>query len=242
MEKIAVMLGASSGIGYAAYKKIKKEYPNLRIIIIDKQELDLLSEEDLFYKINLSDFDAGQQFIKNKFEDSECPISFLINTVGFQENVSLEEITSEQWDSMYNLTVKSIFFIEREVIKQMKKYPIENQSIVNITSIHAEIIRDIIHYSSSKASLKMVTKELAYKLASNNIRVNSIEPGSIDTPLLRKELNTKELLEEAALQIPMKRHGFPEEVADLILFLISDKAKYITGTNIIIDGGLSLII
>lgn len=113
---------------------------------------------------------------------------------------------------------------------------------MNITSIHTEIIRDIVHYSSAKASMKMITKEFAYKLSSYGIRVNSIEPGSIDTPLLRRDLNSKELIEEASSQIPMKRHGLAEEVADLILFLISDKAKYITGSSIVIDGGLSLII
>ena len=98
---------------------------------------------------------------------------------------------------MYNATVKSIFFIEREVAKLMKKKHVKNQSIVNITSIHTEIIRDIVHYSSAKASMKMITKEFAYKLSSYGIRVNSIEPGSIDTPLLRRDLNSKELIEEA---------------------------------------------
>ena len=83
---------------------------------------------------------------------------------------------------------------------------------------------------------------MAYQLASCNIRVNCVEPGSIDTPLLRKDLNNNELINEAAMNIPMKRHGKPDEVADLILFLISDHAKYITGESIVIDGGLSLII
>lgn len=147
-----------------------------------------------------------------------------------------------QWDKMYNATVKSIFFIEREIIKLMKLTPINNQSIVNVTSIHTEIIRDIVHYSSSKSAIKMISKELAYQLASCNIRVNCVEPGSIDTPLLRKDLNNNELINEAAMNIPMKRHGKPDEVADLILFLISDHAKYITGESIVIDGGLSLII
>lgn len=105
-----------------------------------------------------------------------------------------------------------------------------------------KIDKTINEKKSSKSAIKMISKELAYQLASCNIRVNCVEPGSIDTPLLRKDLNNNELINEAAMNIPMRRHGKPDEVADLILFLISDHAKYITGESIVIDGGLSLII
>lgn len=113
---------------------------------------------------------------------------------------------------------------------------------MNITSIHSHIIREIAHYSSAKAALNMLTREFAYRLSSSNIRVNSVLPGSINTPLLQKDLYNDSLLKEAASQIPLKRHGSPYEVAEVISFLISDKASYITGAEIVVDGGLSLVI
>lgn len=242
MEEIGFLFGAASGIGKATYQKIRNTYPELKLIILDKSPVDLLNKKDEFYQLDLSDFENAKKFIKLKINNQKLVVKFIINTIGYQENVTIDNIDYMQWDKMYNATVKSIFFIEREIIKLMKLTPINNQSIVNVTSIHTEIIRDIVHYSSSKSAIKMISKELAYQLASCNIRVNCVEPGSIDTPLLRKDLNNNELINEAAMNIPMKRHGKPDEVADLILFLISDHAKYITGESIVIDGGLSLII
>lgn len=242
MQEIGFLFGAASGIGKSTYKKIRENYPELKLIILDKLPVDLLDENDEFYQVDLSDFENAKKFIELKINSQKLSVKFIINTVGYQENVTIDNIDYEQWDKMYNATVKSIFFVEREIIKLMKLTLINNQSIVNVTSIHTEIIRDIVHYSSSKSAIKMISKELAYQLASYDIRVNCVEPGSIDTPLLRKDLNNDELINEAAMNVPMKRHGTPDEVADLILFLVSDHARYITGESIVIDGGLSLII
>lgn len=241
MEKRGLIIGASSGIGKSIYQQLKKEYSNIPLIIIDKQEVSSLSKEDIFFKIDLEDFEAVRNTI-NSIEKMDIGIQFLINSAGYQENINILDISSIQWDRMHNVTVKSIFFIEQSISKIMINHNFENQSIVNITSIHTNIIRDIAHYSASKASLKMITKELAYTLSEYGIRVNSVEPGSIDTPLLRSDLITNEQLKESSNLIPLKRHGLPDEVANLVIYLISDKAKYITGTSIVIDGGLSLVI
>lgn len=242
MREVGFIFGAASGIGKAVYQKVKLVYPDLELILIDKENINLLDCNDKFYQIDLCNFDNVKEYISTKLNDKQMRVKFIVNTIGYQENVGIHDISYSQWDNMHNATVKSIFFIEREIIKLMELTPIENQAIVNVTSIHTEIIRDIVHYSSSKSAIKMITKELAYKLSSKGIRVNSVEPGSIDTPLLRKDLNTEKLLEEAATQIPLKRHGTADEVAELILFLLSEKARYITGTSITIDGGLSLVI
>lgn len=242
MQEIGFLFGAASGIGKATYMKIRKNHPELKLIILDKSPVDLLDGKDEFYQLDLSNFENAKKFIELKINNQKLPVRFIINTVGYQENATIDDIDYVQWDNMYNTTVKSIFFIEREIIKLMKLNPINNQSIINVTSIHTEIVRDIVHYSSSKSAIKMISKELAYQLASYNIRVNCVEPGSIDTPLLRKDLNNNKLINEAAMNIPMKRHGKPDEVADLILFLVSNHARYITGESIVIDGGLSLII
>ena len=240
METIAIICGAASGIGKSTYNLLKKEYENIKFILLDKKEVELLDDKDVFYNIDFSNIDCINLFIKEFFVE-EKQIKFLINCVGYQDDFDVLSLDNYNWDKMYNTTVKSVFFLEQEVSKMMIKNVLNNQTIINVTSIHTEIIRDIPHYSSAKASLKMLSKELAYKLANYGIRINCVEPGSIDTPLLRSSLTTEEQINEAAQNIPLLRHGFPEEVANLIKFLVSDNASYITGTSIAIDGGLSLV-
>ena len=241
MEEIAIIFGAASGIGKSSYELLKKQYKNLRFILVDKEEINLLDDCDISYKLDFSDMDKVNLFIKNILTKYD-KIKFLINSVGYQDELNVLSLDQESWDQMYNTTVKSIFFLEREIIEIMLKNRIVNQSIVNVTSIHTEIIRDIPHYSSSKASLKMLSKELAYKFATDGIRVNCVEPGSIDTPLLRKSLKNQNQIDSAAQNIPLLRHGHSGEVAKLIAFLVSDDALYITGESVVIDGGLSLVI
>lgn len=235
-----IILGASSGIGNATYKKIKEEHPDLRIITVDREKMDT-TKNDIHYILDLSDENAVSIFI-GELSDKDYKFKFIVNSVGYQENVDILDLDAKQWDEMYTTTVKSVFLIEQFISKNMISNDLNNKSIVNVVSIHSNIIRDIAHYSSSKASLEMITKELAYSLSKYNIRANSVLPGSIDTPLLRKDLQNEEMLKEASEQIPLLRHGEANEVADLIIFLLSDKATYITGSSIVIDGGLSLVI
>lgn len=241
MEKIAIIFGAASGIGKSAYELLKKQYKDLKFILLDKETVMLLDPQDIYYKLDFSNMNEINLFIKKNLTKYKH-IKFLINTVGYQEDLNVLNLDQTSWDSMYNTTVKSVFFLEQAVVNIMLKNKISNQSIVNVTSIHSEIIRDIPHYSSSKSALKMLSKELAYKLAVDGIRVNCIEPGSIDTPLLRRSLTNQQEIESAAKNVPMLRHGTPEEVSKLIAFLVSEDASYITGASIVIDGGLSLVI
>jgi len=175
------------------------------------------------------------------FKKRNMAINHLVNNAGYQEDSDVLNLDLSQWQELFKVNLEACLLLSQHVAKEMIKNKIEG-SIVNITSIHSQIIRGMAHYSSSKAALEMLTKELAYKLAKYNIRVNAVAPGSVDTPLLRKNLNTDWLLKQAASHVPLKRLGTPEDVANIVEFLISDKSKYITGATIIVDGGLSLII
>ncbi|MCL2860541.1 MAG: SDR family oxidoreductase [Oscillospiraceae bacterium] len=238
-EECAVIIGAASGIGKEITIQVSKEYPTLKLILVDKEKIKISNLNDVCYILDLNMKSEVKEFISFL---EQFDIKFLINSAGYQENVDILNITTEEWEKMYNVTVSSIFQIEQLVAKNMINNEVDNKSIVNITSIHSNIIRGIAHYSSAKASLDMITKEFAYYLSKYNIRVNSVLPGSIDTPLLRKDLNSDTLLSESAEKIPLNRHGKPIDVANLVMFLISEKAGYITGNNIVIAGGLSLVI
>ncbi len=233
-----IILGGSSGIGKATVELISKTYSNNQIIIVDKNNVNF-NFKYKFYQLDLANEVEVLKFIEYI---NDIPVKAFINSAGFQENVDILELSSKQMHEMFQVTLHSIFLIEQAVSKGMIKNKINNASLVNVTSIHSHIIREIAHYSSSKAALNMLTKEFAYKLSSYNIRVNTVLPGSINTPLLQKDLYNEALLKESANQIPLKRHGNPNEVAEVILFLISSKASYITGAEIVVDGGLSLVI
>ena len=236
-EKI-IIIGGSSGIGKKAAELINKNYPENEIIIVDKKEDDLDFKHE-FYKLDLKNESKVLNFIDYIKSSS---IKAVINSAGYQENIDILELQPQKFNEMFQVTLNSVFLIEQAIAKSMIENKIKNASFVNVTSIHSNIIREIAHYSSAKAALNMLSKEFAYKLAPYNIRVNCVAPGSTDTPLLRKDLYNDKLLKEATAQIPLNRHGKPEEIAEVILFLISDKASYITGTEIVVDGGLSLVI
>lgn len=237
MENI-VILGGSSGIGRATAELIRKNYSKSQLIIVDKNEVNFKFEHK-FYKLDLANEDAVLKFIDYI---NDIPVKAFINSAGYQENVDILDLTSEKIHKMFQVTLDSVFLIEQAISMGMVKNKVNNASIVNVTSIHSHIIREIAHYSSAKAALNMLTKELAYRLSPYNIRVNAVLPGSINTPLLRKDLYNDKLLQESAQQIPLRRHGNPNEVAEVICFLISEKASYITGAEIVVDGGLSLVI
>ena len=240
MTEYAIILGAASGIGKACYKKMVSEYPNISYILVDKEVVNI-RDNDKYIKTDLSNNKELEALLK-KIDSLNGKIIFLVNSVGYQENIDVLDISKYDMLKMFETTVFSIFKIEQLVLKKMIKYQTNNQSIVNITSIHSNIIREIAHYSSAKAALTMLSKELAYRVAEHNIRINCIEPGSTLTPLLKKDLYNDTLINEAAKNIPMKRHAYPEEIAELAWFLVSEKSKYITGVSIQCDGGLSLII
>lgn len=240
MSYFGIILGASSGIGNSCYYEMKQVYPECNFIVIDKQKIDV-RKNDIFLQVDLGNKNEILDLL-TYIEENVHNISFVVNSIGYQEDIDVLSLKYNDIEKMYITTVFSVFEIEQLIIKKMIKNYIPNQSIVNITSIHSSIIREIAHYSSAKAALTMFSKELAYKVAKYNIRVNCIEPGSIITPLLKKSLYSDELLQEGANNIPMLRHGQPEEVAELACFLISEKSKYISGASIPCDGGLSLII
>lgn len=166
------------------------------------------------------------------------PIDILVNNAGsLIERLKTLELTEERWDQVMDLNVKSAFFTAKAVIPKM----LENGggSIVNVTSIAGRNggAPGSIHYSSAKAAMLTMTKGLAKEWAPQNIRVNAVSPGVIDTPY-HETFTAREVWNNMSNVIPMGRVGRSDEVASVIAFLASDAASYLCGETIEINGGM----
>jgi 3-oxoacyl-[acyl-carrier protein] reductase len=162
-------------------------------------------------------------------------LDVLVNNAGITKDGLLMRMTEEQWDTVITVNLKSVFNLTKAAIKPMMKAKVG--SIINLTSVVG--IRGNAgqaNYAASKAGIIGFTKSVALELGSRNIRANAIAPGFIETEMT-DEINEK-AVEEWKQQIPLKRGGQPEEVADCAVFLASDRSRYITGQVLQVDGGM----
>jgi NAD(P)-dependent dehydrogenase (short-subunit alcohol dehydrogenase family) len=173
-------------------------------------------------------------------------IDILHNNVGVVKFGGLLEAREEDWDRTMDVNVKGMFLACRAVIPHMLKQG--GGSIVNISSVGAVLPKfpEELMYSVSKAAVNTFTRVVAYEFADKGIRVNCIMPGMMDTPLIYKEImklydgDVEQMRNDRNARVPMRQMGEPWDIADAALFLVSEKAKYITGQILTVDGGLVL--
>jgi NAD(P)-dependent dehydrogenase (short-subunit alcohol dehydrogenase family) len=173
-------------------------------------------------------------------------IDILHNNVGIVKFGKLLEATEEDWDRTMNVNVKGMFLASRAVIPHMMKQG--GGSIVNISSVGAVLPKfpEEFMYLVSKAAVNMLTRTMAFEFAGKGIRVNAIMPGMMDTPLIYEEImklydgDVEAMRKDRNKRVPIGRMGESWDIADAALFLVSDKAKYITGQILTVDGGLVL--
>jgi NAD(P)-dependent dehydrogenase (short-subunit alcohol dehydrogenase family) len=169
-------------------------------------------------------------------------VDVLVNNAGIELHKSLEKLTIADWDLVLNVNLRGAFLLTQAVVPLFAE---SGGAIVNISSIHAtHAFPDSIPYACSKAAMVALTRNLALELASRHIRVNCICPGYIDTRLwdeyLRNSANPTALAEHTTALHPVGRRGMPADVSEAALFLASDSSAFITGTDLIVDGGLTL--
>lgn len=229
-----LVVGGNSGIGKAVVDILVSH--GHTVIICDKEISEDLSKKNPCYQVDLSDKESVGYFSKEVLPN--LGINNLVYSAGYQENVDILDLDIDSWEDMFQVNVGSAFCISQIIARNIEK---ERCGILAyISSIHGEIIREIPHYSASKSAQNMMMKEFAYRLAASGGRAFSIAPGSIDTPMLRRDLCTEELFLEGEKNIPMNRHGSVNEVAKLLYNLL--EVDYLTGTVVVVDGGLSLVI
>jgi len=230
--KVAIITGATSGIGLATARVLKREGWRLSLVGRKTEAIEEEFKEDLIIKADISDPQVAEDIVKRTVEKFGR-LDALINNAGQTLDKPLLRITSEDLENHFRTNLFSAFLLSKSALRYFK----DGGVIVNVSSVVGIIGNSWqTAYSASKAGLIALTKSLAKEMGSKGIRVVAVAPGFIETPMTEglPEQVKKKYLEN----IPLRRFGKPEEVAEVIAFLVSDKASYISGQVIVVDGGL----
>ena len=240
--KTALVTGGSGGIGLSIVQKLIENH--IKVIIFDKNNINKRFSKNKyieFIKLDLSkdeDIKNNLEYIKKKYKK----IDYLINAAGvlwFDNDVSLEKISLKIWDKVMDINLRSIVIISQTILPLMKKNKFG--SIVNISSIDALSGDDKPQdaYGTSKAALIRLSKSISIQYAKYKIRSNSILPGPIDTPMQKRWKINPLAKKNLSKNIPLQRIGLPKDIANASIFLLSDQSEFITGIELIVDGGLT---
>lgn len=240
--KVAVVTGGNSGIGYYSAKKLKEE--GATVIITGRSEekvyqasLELGVKGYVADSLNLNAIDELTKNIKDKY--GKVDILFL--NAGVFQPQPVGQITEDVFDNLVGINFKGAVFTLEKFLPLLN----EGSSVINLSSINAYTgMPNTAIYAATKAALNSFTRTAATELAPRKIRVNSVNPGPVETPIFGKTGLPAEALEglSKAMQdrIPLKRYGKPEDIAHLVAFLASDDASFITGSEYNVDGGLNI--
>lgn len=226
-NKVAIVTGGSNGIGEAIANKLKEL--GAKVIIFDIKEPQSAFE---YYKVNITKDDEIKKAV-NLIDK----VDILVNNAGIYFEKYIEQTTDEDIDNMVDVNIKGTFKVTRNLIDKLKE---SKGCIVNIASclgLVPELTSPL--YCTTKAGIVMFTKCLAQEYADLGVRVNCVLPGPILTELLEKSFKNEEQKIKCANRIPIKRIGNPNEVANVVAFLSSEEASYVTGGIYTVDGGVS---
>ena len=240
-NKVVIITGASRGIG----KSIAKGFfdNNCKVALISRNKKDLIDTKNVIgaksnniqlFPCDISNFSDVQNVI-DKVINYYGNIDILINNAGITKDSLILRMKEEDWDTVVDVNLKGCFNTVKAVVKQMIRN--KKGSIINISSVIGLIGNaGQTNYAASKAGIFGLTKSLAKELGSRNITVNAIAPGYVQTSMTEK-LSTN-IKNDLYKNIPLKRLGSAEDIANLVLFLSSEKASYITGQIMNVDGGM----
>ena len=240
-NKIALITGAETGIGQKTVQKLLQD--GCVVIGTNFSKKKLVNKKNLeFYNIDVTNEEEWKKFkiyLKKKYKK----IHILINNAGIRVSGTLETTSLELWNHVINTNTTSIFLSCKYILPLLKKTT--ESSIVNLASVTSlRGVKNMLAYAASKSAIITLTSSLALDLAKFNIRVNAVAPGAIDTQMvdsLRKEINSEKKYNARMKEAhPIGRIGKPQEVANLICFLASDEASFMTGVTVPVDGGRSV--
>ena len=240
--KVGIVTGSGSGIGQAIALRLAGEGAD--IVVADcriqpaervAKEIMDLGRQSFAVQVDVSNYNQANEMAEKSLEKFD-KIDILVNNAGIYPSSRLVDMTESEWDKVMSINLKGAFNCTKAVLSSM----IEQGSgkIVNMSSVTGTLVSHtgMAHYSASKAGILGFTKALALEVSQYEINVNAVAPGYIDTPGVRRE-EKPEHLEQIARSIPLKRLGLPVDVANAVLFLVSDDSKYITGQMLVVDGG-----
>lgn len=234
--KVAIITGGARGIGAATAKRFWEEGAKVVITDILETEGEAVAREFgdqiKFVKQDVTKASEWEMMIA-EVEATFGPVDVLVNNAGIALLKSIDHMTEAQYRKVIDTNQVSVFLGMKYVLPSMRKAG--NGSIINISSISGlKGTADSVAYSASKFAVRGMTQSAAIELGGEGIRVNSVHPGIIETPMVRKSR-----VSQLAKKIPLQRTAQPVEVTDLVVYLASDESAYVTGAEFVIDGGLS---
>lgn len=249
-DQVTIVTGASSGIGAACALAFglagnavallfRSNEPSARKLL---QQIEAAGGSGIAVQCDVSD----EASVEKAFDTVERSLGMgdvLINSAGINQNgVSVAKMELAQWQRLISTDLTGTFLTSRRFVRSLQKAG-RGGAIINISSIHATAVRaGAADYSAAKAGMQRLTETMALEEAANGIRVNTISPGMILTPMNERALDDVEYRRSLEAAIPIGRAGTPDEVAGLALWLASPAAAYVTGSSVVMDGGLSLVL
>ena len=242
--KVALISGGARGMGAVEAKMFATE--GAKVVIGDlleadgkgvEAEINESGGECIFIKLDVTlaaDWEAAVGLAVGSFGG----LHILVNNAGISNRATLEDTSDEAWDRMLDINAKGVFLGTRHAIPAMRNAG--GGSIINISSIYGLIgSRTSAAYHASKGAVRLLTKATAIQHASENIRCNSVHPGFVQTPMTEASFSDEEHRERLIANTPIGRLGVPEDIAKGVLYLASDESSYVTGAELVIDGGFT---
>ncbi len=250
----ALVTGANSGIGKACALELGKAGADVVVNYVKgddtaKEVVDAIiagGSKAFAYQTDVSKEDQVQGMFKKSCEEFGT-VDILINNAGLQRDSKFSEMTLDQWNLVIGVNLTGQFLCAREAVREFKRRGVVPEvsvsagKIICISSVHDVIPwGGHVNYAASKGGVMLMMKSIAQEVAPDRIRVNSICPGAIRTPINTAAWNTAEAYSDLMALVPYQRIGEPEDVGRMCVFLASDMADYMTGANVYIDGGMTL--
>ena len=241
-NKVALISGGARGMGAVEAKLFAEE--GAKVIIGDmledegkkvEAEINEAGGDCVFVLLDVSDEDAWQRAV-NEAVSRHGKLDILVNNAGIYRAHIVEETSADEWDQVMEINAKGVFLGTKHAIPAMRQAG--GGSIVNISSVAGLVgSKQTTAYTASKGAVRLLTKSTAIQYASEGIRANSVHPGTIVTPMTEGFLSEPAMYEDRVNRTPLKRLGGPEDVAYGALYLASDEASFVTGSELVIDGG-----
>lgn len=241
-DKVAIITGAASGIGKATAKLFSKYGAKIVVADIDMDggletvtDIQEEGKDAIFVKTDVTVRSDTEKMVENTI-NTYGKLDILFNNAGIAMRLPVAELSEEDWHRCLDVNLTGVFLCAKAAIPAMKKNG--SGSIINMSSIYGIVGADVrAAYVASKGAVTNLTRGMALDYASDNIRVNCICPGFVETPLVSGVVKTPEEYQNLANKHPLRRLGQPEEIAYGALYLASDESLFVTGIALPIDGG-----